>query len=126
MATDLIPFRTYKGQPVTGVGAAVRRDSRADAVNTDPVRTRRRDMEESADYHQATAMVKPHGRVPPMPCPACKRIEIPVLYAGSGPHVARAVSACCQRFIRWIPKALVEGKEQAMGGGIARCLIVGC
>jgi hypothetical protein len=81
-------------------------------------------MEEAADYHPAAATVKP-VRLPPMPCPTCGTVETPVLQPGTGPHVGKAVSACCQRFIRWIPKALVHGKEQAMGG-IARCTIVGC
>jgi hypothetical protein len=81
-------------------------------------------MEESADYHPAAIMVKP-VRVPPMPCPTCGTVQVSVLHPGTGPHVAKAVSACCQRFIRWIPKALVQGKEQAMGG-IARCIVVGC
>ena len=81
-------------------------------------------MEEMATYHLAAATVKSNGHVPPMPCPACGTVEIPLLYEGTGPHVAKAVSACCQRFIRWIPKALVQGKEQAMGG-VNRIILVG-
>jgi Single-strand binding protein family len=80
--------------------------------------------EEAADYHQAAATVKPI-RMPPMPCPTCGSVQVPVLFPGTGPHVAKAVSACCQRFIRWLPKALVEGKEEGMSG-VARCTIVGC
>jgi hypothetical protein len=82
-------------------------------------------MQESADYHQAVTPVKP--RIPPLLCPHCGRIDVPMLGPGTQTHAARALCSnpACRRFLKWLPRALFA-KENACMGGVARCIVVGC
>ena len=59
----------------------------------------------------------------PLPCPACGACAVPTIGPGAGQHVARAVCASCGRFLKWLPRALVE-KESAMGG-LSRAIVLG-
>jgi hypothetical protein len=65
---------------------------------------------------------------PPLLCHACGVCAVPTIGPGAGQHAARALCSNpdCRRFIKWLPRALIERKECATMGGIARCVIVGC
>jgi hypothetical protein len=46
----------------------------------------------------------------PLPCPHCGACAVPTLGTGSGQHAARASCGACGRFLKWVARALVEGK----------------
>jgi hypothetical protein len=46
-----------------------------------------------------------------LPCPHCGTCDTPVLSPGTGPHALRASCRHCGRFIKWLPKALVQGSS---------------
>jgi hypothetical protein len=62
--------------------------------------------------------------LPPLLCKACGVLEVPCISADTGPHVARADCAGCGRFIKWLPRVLVYGKEDAPTMGSLNILIV--
>jgi len=62
--------------------------------------------------------------LPPQPCPHCGAISVPTLTPGRGPHVAGAVCAHCQGFMKWVPKRLFA-KEQVVMAGVNRVVLVG-
>ena len=57
-------------------------------------------------------------------CPACGVIDMPRIEPGTGPHVAKAVCCGCGRFLKWLPKVLVE-RGVAMQPCINRCTLLG-
>jgi hypothetical protein len=66
---------------------------------------------------------------PPLRCPhcgVCDACDVPTIGPGAGQHAARALCGGCGRFLKWLPRALIDGKETPRMGGRARCLIVGC
>src|SRR5689334_4135967 len=62
--------------------------------------------------------------LPPLLCPHCGACAVPLLGPGAGQHVARALCGQCGRFLRWLPRALMEGKDPAMGG-LSRAIVLG-
>src|SRR5713101_5340839 len=68
----------------------------------------------------------PHAR-PPMtslPCMVCGTVAPPRLEPGTGPHGAKALCAGCGRFLRWLPKVLLN-QEVCMQASINRCTLLG-
>ena len=65
------------------------------------------------------------GPLPPMRCRHCGVCEVPTVGPGTGPHVAKALCSGCGKFLRWLPKALLPGKETPRMGGVNRCILVG-
>ena len=73
-------------------------------------------------------MIFTHLLLPTLPCPACGVIERPRIESGRGPHVASAVCVSCGRFLKWVPRSLVEAfiaKELRMVEGINKVVLVG-
>ena len=68
-------------------------------------------MEESVAYHPAATPVKP--RIPPLLCPHCGLIEVPILGPGTQTHAARALCSGCGRYLKWLPKALLGLAQEA-------------
>jgi|SRR2546428_241884 len=60
----------------------------------------------------------------PLPCPACGATGSPGIEPGTGPHVAKAVCRGCGRFLKWLPRVLVE-KEMGMQPSVNRCILLG-
>ena len=83
-------------------------------------------MEESVVSPSAPRSVK-GVRLPPLLCPHCGLMEIPVLGPGTQTHAARALcsSPGCGRFIKWLPKIFFT-QEACRMGGMAKCIIIGC
>jgi single-stranded DNA-binding protein len=67
--------------------------------------------------------------LPSLPCPACGVLDVPHVAPGTGPHHAKAPCAHCDRFLKWVPRALVESlmlKEQLMiVEGLCKTFIIG-
>jgi hypothetical protein len=63
--------------------------------------------------------------LPPLPCSHCGACEVPTLGPGAGQHTARANCSQCGRYIKWLPRALVHGKEHRSMGGVNRVVLVG-
>jgi hypothetical protein len=61
-------------------------------------------------------------------CPSCGAQEVPRFQPGTGPHVAKAVCAHCDTFLKWVPRRLLEqslGKEPVMSGSVNRTILLG-
>ena len=65
-------------------------------------------MQELAAY--ATAPVPVKRRLPVMPFATCGVVDVPLVGPGAGQHAARALCSGCHRFLKWIPRALIEGR----------------
>src|SRR6516164_983420 len=65
--------------------------------------------------------------LPPLRCPACGRIDIPVLGPGTQTHAARALysNPGCRRFLKWLGRAEMAHEKETGMGGIAHCPLVG-
>src|SRR5438552_5124516 len=59
-----------------------------------------------------------------LPCPACGVVAMPRIEPGTGPHVAKAECRGCGRFLKWLPRVLVE-KEMGMHQSINKCILLG-
>ena len=60
--------------------------------------------------------------LPPLHCGHCGVCDVPTIGPGAGQHVARALCSnpACGRFLKWLPRALIAGKETAGMGGLTR------
>ena len=81
-------------------------------------------MEDPVAYATAAGTVKP--RIPPLLCPHCGLIDVPLLGPGAGKHVARALCSGCGRYLKWLPKALLGlAKEEPRMDCLNLCLCSG-
>ena len=102
----------------------VARKSRADAANAGPVPQKETTWKRRQDTPPRRRRSRP---IPPLLCPHCGGMDVPVLGPGAGKHVARALCSGCGRYLKWLPKSLLGlEKETRPMSGIARCTIVGC
>jgi hypothetical protein len=62
---------------------------------------------------------------PVLSCPHCSLVEVPRLTEGSGPHTAKASCSGCGKFLRWVPKQLLQPKETRMVASINRVTLLG-
>jgi single-stranded DNA-binding protein len=65
--------------------------------------------------------------LPVLPCLACGVVAAPQVSPGTGPHALMATCGSCGRFLKWLPKALVQPqKENArMMASVNRVVLVG-
>lgn len=61
----------------------------------------------------------------PLPCPHCGACVVPALGPGAGPHALRANCGACGRWLRWLSRALVQGKEvKTVRGSVNRVVLL--
>ena len=58
-------------------------------------------------------------------CPHCGLVEAPRLTEGTGPHTAKACCSGCGKFLRWVPKQLLQPKETRMVASMNRVTLLG-
>jgi hypothetical protein len=66
--------------------------------------------------------------LPILPCPTCGALGVPQVSPGTGPYVAKASCSTCGRFMKWLPRALVQpsGKERpGMVASVNRVVLLG-
>jgi len=61
--------------------------------------------------------------LPTLPCRHCDTVAVPTLGPGAGQHVARALCSGCGAFLKWLPRALIEGKDRM--GCLNRVILCG-
>jgi hypothetical protein len=66
--------------------------------------------------------------IPALLCLACGALAVPQVSAGTGPHSVKASCRGCGRFLKWLPKAMVQphGKEDhRMVASVNRVVLLG-
>jgi hypothetical protein len=66
--------------------------------------------------------------LPVLPCPACGVVAVPHVSPGTGPHSLKASCASCHRFVKWLPRALVQPsakEDPRMAASVNRVVLLG-
>jgi Single-strand binding protein family len=66
--------------------------------------------------------------LPLFACPTCGKQDVPQVRPGTGPHVAAAICAHCDTWLRWVPRRLLEqssAQEALMSGSVNRTILLG-
>jgi len=61
----------------------------------------------------------------PLPCPHCGACDVPAVAKGTSMHALRANCAHCGRYLKWLPKSLVEKDPQVSCLSINKVILCG-